>query len=321
MKKSGIFVFLFIFAFSSLFFSEDRKKVKKEISKVKAETAVNKKPVARIGNNLITVQDVEKELSKIPPQFASYFNDPKRKRQYVQNLVDREVFSREAESEGYLNRPDIKKRIEDFKKRLLWAEYIRDLSRKDFSKNITDAELKKFYNEHLKDYTEPEKVHAKHILVKTKAEAEKVLAELKKGADWNEVARKYSIDKSNASKGGDLGTFSRGRMVKPFEDAVFSMKPGEISQPVKTKYGYHIIKLISKIPPKVKPFEMIKNVVRNRYINEMRRNLIDKEREKLYAKYGAVIYDKNINDIKVGTAFKGKNPPKILFRRPQRPRK
>ncbi len=318
MKKSGIFLFLFLFTFSILFFGESKKEVKKDVSKAKTAKVVKNEPVAKIGSNVITVGDVEKELSKIPPQFASYFNSPKRKRQYVQNLVDREVFSKEAEEKGYLNKPEIKKRIEDFKKRLLWAEYIRDISRQDFSKNITDEDLKKFYNEHIKDYTEPEKVHAKHILVKTKEEAEKVLQELKKGTSWDEVCKKYSIDKSNASKGGDLGTFSRGRMVKPFEDVVFSMKVGEISKPVKTKYGYHIIKLISKTPSKVKPFEMVKNVVKNRYINEMRKNMIEKERNRLYAKYGAVIYDKNINNIEVGTGFKGKNPPKILFRRPQR---
>ncbi len=321
MRKSGFFTLIFILLLSGLTFSENKKEVKKEVSKVKTALVIKKEPVAKIGNKVITVADIDKELSKIPPQFASYFSSEKRKRQYVQNLVDREVFSKEAEEKGYLNRPDVKKRIEDFKKRLLWAEYVRDLSQMNTNVNVSDDVLKKYYEEHIKDYTEPEKVHAKHILVKTKEDAEKVLAELKKGTKWDDVARKYSIDKSNASKGGDLGTFTRGRMVKPFEDAVFSMKPGEISGPVKTKYGYHIIKLISKTPSKVKPFDMVKSVVKNRYLNQLRQKRIEEERNKLYAKYGAVIYDENIKDIQVGNSFKGKNPPKIFFKKPRMPKK
>ncbi len=321
MRKSGFFTLIFILLLSGLTFSENKKEVKKEVSKVKTALVVRNEPVAKIGSKVITVADIDKELSKIPPQFASYFSSEKRKRQYVQNLVDREVFSKEAEEKGYLNRPDVKKRIEDFKKRLLWAEYVRDLSQMNTNVNVSDDVLKKYYEEHIKDYTEPEKVHAKHILVKTKEDAEKVLAELKKGTKWDDVARKYSIDKSNASKGGDLGTFTRGRMVKPFEDAVFSMKPGEISGPVKTKYGYHIIKLISKTPSKVKPFDMVKSVVKNRYLNQLRQKRIEKERNKLYAKYGAVIYDENIKDIQVGNSFKGKNPPKIFFKKPRMPKK
>ena len=89
----------------------------------------------------------------------------------------------------------------------------------------------------------PSKIRAKHILVKKLSEAQRVLEELQKGASFEELARKYSICPSR-KRGGDLGWFGKGQMVKEFEKAAFSMKKGEISQPVRTQFGYHIIKVV-----------------------------------------------------------------------------
>jgi parvulin-like peptidyl-prolyl isomerase len=87
----------------------------------------------------------------------------------------------------------------------------------------------------------PNKVHCAHILVKTEAEANKVLERLKKGEKFGNIARELSLCPSK-KKGGDLGTFSRGKMVKEFEKAAFELKKGQISPLVKTKFGYHLIK-------------------------------------------------------------------------------
>lgn len=92
---------------------------------------------------------------------------------------------------------------------------------------------------------EMERVRASHILVPTEKDAEKILAELKKGKDFAELAKKYSKCPSSKN-GGDLGFFGRGQMIKEFENAAFSLNSGEISKPVKTKFGYHIIKVVSK---------------------------------------------------------------------------
>lgn len=120
------------------------------------------------------------------------------------------------------------------------------------------AEIAAYYSAHADEFPSPERVHAEHILVKlasdatpaadaaARKKAEDILARAKKGEDFAGLAKQFSDDTSNKDRGGDLGFFARGAMVKPFEDAAFSMSPGEIRGPVKTSFGYHVIKLIEK---------------------------------------------------------------------------
>jgi len=138
----------------------------------------------------------------------------------------------------------------------------------------TDEEAKKFYDENASKFQGSEQRHASHILIgagasaspeakaEAKKKAEQVLAEIKKNpAKFAELAKKYSQDPGSAEKGGDLGTFGRGSMVKPFEDAAFSMKPGEVSGLVKSDFGYHIIKL-TEIVGQGQGFETLKPQIR-----------------------------------------------------------
>jgi peptidyl-prolyl cis-trans isomerase D len=121
---------------------------------------------------------------------------------------------------------------------------------------IPAADVERTYNNNIEQYTTPEQVRASHILLKTdgkddaavKAKAEEILKQARNGADFAELARKYSEDTESAKNGGDLDYFPRGRMVPEFDQAVFSMQPGQISDLVKTQYGYHIIKLVDKKP-------------------------------------------------------------------------
>jgi len=119
---------------------------------------------------------------------------------------------------------------------------------------VPQADIEKAYNSNIEQYTTPEQVRASHILLKTegktdadvKAKAEAILKQAKAGADFADLAKKNSEDESNAKNGGDLDYFGRGRMVPEFDQAVFAMQPGQISDLVKTQYGYHIIKLVDK---------------------------------------------------------------------------
>ncbi|PYQ91559.1 MAG: hypothetical protein DMG02_06130 [Acidobacteria bacterium] len=120
--------------------------------------------------------------------------------------------------------------------------------------NLPQSEVERAYNNNMEQYTTPEQVRASHILLKTegkddaavKAKAEDVLKQARGGADFAELAKKHSEDEGSAKNGGDLDYFGRGRMVPEFDQTVFAMQPGQISDLVKTQYGYHIIKLVDK---------------------------------------------------------------------------
>ena len=139
----------------------------------------------------------------------------------------------------------------------------------------TDAELQPVYNQSLDRFRSPEQVKVRHILLKidadkkndaqVQARAEGLLKQLKGGADFADLATKFSEDPGSKLKGGDVGFIARGQMVKPFEDAAFSLKPGELSGLVKTTYGYHILQVQEKQEAHVKPFAEVKDVLAGEY--------------------------------------------------------
>jgi len=122
---------------------------------------------------------------------------------------------------------------------------------------VTGQQIERAYNDNIQQYSTPEQVRASHILLKTdgkddaavKKQAEDLIGQIKKGADFAELAKKYSQDEGSAKKGGDLDYFPHGQMVKEFDDVAFKLKPGEMSdEPVKSQFGYHIIKVVDKKP-------------------------------------------------------------------------
>ena len=139
---------------------------------------------------------------------------------------------------------------------------------------VSEADMKKFYESNQRQFGVGETRQASHILIaveqsapedakkKARAQADQIYAELKKNpAAFAELAKKHSQDPGSAAKGGDLGSFGRGMMVKAFDDAVFGLKPGEISPPVETEYGYHIIRVTAVNPAQMKSFEEVKPVI------------------------------------------------------------
>ncbi len=129
---------------------------------------------------------------------------------------------------------------------------------------ITDEEVRQYYDDNIEQFTTPEQVRASHILVESKEEAEAIIAELQAGADFAQLAREKGTD-GTAPNGGDLNYFGRGEMVKEFEDAVFAMEVGEITeQPVETQFGFHVIMKTDHKQPSVTDFEESEAQIRSR---------------------------------------------------------
>ncbi len=159
---------------------------------------------------------------------------------------------------------------------------------------ITDLEIEDYYKKHIAVYQEPEQVRAKHILIKpdndkktAKTKIEDILKEIKTGENFEELAKKYSACPSK-TQGGDLGFFERRKMVKPFEDAAFSLKPGEISNIVETQFGFHIIKLEEKKEAKTIPLTEVKAGINDAIYNQK----LKEEAEKIAKSKADEIYEK-----------------------------
>lgn len=134
--------------------------------------------------------------------------------------------------------------------------------------DITDSELKSYFKENKDTYDQAAQVEASHILLNDKKTAETVLAKLNDGGNWDQLAKKYSQDSSNASDGGNLGYFAKSDMDEDFADAAFSLKVGETSDIVKSSYGYHIIKVTGKKDAKEAKFADVKDKVKDAVIEQ-----------------------------------------------------
>jgi len=142
--------------------------------------------------------------------------------------------------------------------------------------SVTGQQIERAYNDNIQQYSTPEQVHAEHILLKTdgknddevKKKAEALLAQAKGGANFEDLAKKNSEDEGSKVKGGDLDFFGRGQMVKEFEDTAFSMQPGQISDLVKSQFGYHIIKLLEKRPASTKPLTEVRGQIEDQLKSE-----------------------------------------------------
>jgi len=213
---------------------------------------------AKAQNIVVQDAEVEAEIEKAAEQYGSV-----------------EAFEQVVTAYGY-SMDSIRN---DVKKSLLIEKLLRP------SIEITEEEMKAYFEENKAYLGEEEKVRARHILVDTEEKALEVKSKLESGGDFAELAKEYSKDDSNKNNGGDLGFFPRGRMLQEFEDAAFSLEIGKISDPVKTDYGYHIIKVEEKKAGKEATYEESKAEIIDALVEEKLPEAYDTWLEKKYESY------------------------------------
>ena len=191
--------------------------------------------------------------SNIPAQ------TPEAKRDYLINyLADMILVSKAAEAKKIGDTNDFKQRIAFARNKVLMELLLQS----EAKSAVTDQTMHKVYDEAAKQMGEEQEVHARHILVEKEDEAKAIAAELKKGADFAQLAKQKSKD-PGAAEGGDLGYFTKEQMVPAFSEAAFKLAKGEVSEPIKTQFGWHIIKVEDKRAKPVPPFEQVKPQVEN----------------------------------------------------------
>lgn len=195
----------------------------------------------------------------------------------INELVGSELAYQEAQKLGIDKQPDFIANEELARRKLLVNAFLADFMKKN---PVSEAEKKEAYEQYKKELGDKE-YNARHILVKTEAEANDVLAQLKKGTDFAKLAKEKSLDPGSKEKGGDLGWFSPAGMVKPFSDAVIALKKGETSPaPVQTQFGWHVIKMVdtraTQVPPYDKVKEGLERTLQQRKLEKMMLGLKDK---------------------------------------------
>ncbi len=230
-----------------------------------AATLDNTEVVATYAGKKLTSADVVHEIERLPGPSRAYLAAPDRKRQFVDNLILNELLFSEAQKAGYDTDPDIEKQVADMRKRLVVQRLMREYQTPP---TISDDEAKKYYDNNPGLFSSTQ-IKASHILVKDEDVARKLRAELVADpSKFADKAKELSIDKTSGAKGGDLGKFGPGRMVPEFERAAFALKKGEISEPVKTQYGWHIIMLVDREEGERKPFDQVKEQIKTTLRNK-----------------------------------------------------
>ena len=213
------------------------------------------KVLARVNGVEIRQSDLALAEEELGPSLAQM--DPATKEQNVLAfLIDMNLVAKAAEDKKVQDSDDFKKQMAFTRNRLLMD----NLLASEGKAATTDEAMKKVYEDASKQISGEQEVHARHILVETEDEAKQVAEELKKGADFAELAKKKSKD-PGASDGGDLGFFTKDQMVPEFSAVAFSLEPGKISDPVKTQFGWHIIKVEEKRNRKAPEFDQVKSQI------------------------------------------------------------
>jgi len=226
--------------------------------------------VARVNGEEIHRSEIIKELQAMGPQ-AQQMPPSVLYPQLLQKMIATKLVSAKGYADHLQNDPEAKAQLKTAQDQIVAEIYVH----REVQPKITDAKIKERYDTLAAKFKPQDEVRARHILVPTEAEANDIIAQLKGGADFAKLAEEKSKDTGSAKNGGDLGYFPHDAMVKPFADAAFAMKPGEISdKPIKTEFGYHVIKVEDKRKSSPPPIAEVKDQIANQLGQDMTNDLV-----------------------------------------------
>ena len=219
------------------------------------------KVLAKVDGAPITEDDVADAMADIGPGLPQKVEGAARQKYVLDYLVDLKVAAKKAESDKLTATPEFERKLAYYRDKLAMEQLLASVAKAA----TTEEAERKAYDEAAKAEPPQQEIHARHILLPTEEEAKAALARVKAGEDFAKVATEVSKDPSG--EGGDLGWFTKDRMVPEFSEAAFKLKEGEISQPVKTQFGWHVIKVEGVRTKGFPPFEQIKEQAA-RYVSQ-----------------------------------------------------
>jgi peptidyl-prolyl cis-trans isomerase C len=245
---------------------------------VGAAIAADKDPVVAVVNGTeVHASALAAYQRSLPPQMASQVPYEA----LLDSLINNTLVYEQGKKDGLDKDADVKRALKDIEQQLVVKAWMG----KKLKSEVTDAAVKQGYDKFLAEFKPAEEVHARHILTESEDAAKAVIADLKKGADFTEVAKTKSKDPSAKQNGGDLGYFAKDEMVPQFAEAAFAMKPGELSQtPVKSQFGWHVIKVEDRRMSAPPSFEQAQPVIREKLAEETAERLVNDIRAKAKVK-------------------------------------
>lgn len=232
------------------------------------------KVVAKVNGREITESDVSLAEAEIGNDLGSIAPE-QRRRVLVEYLIENHLFAQAAEGDKLGSGAAFDERMKYWQRRALRDAYFD----KSVKAAVNEAEAKKLYDSQLTGAKPQEEMRARHILVETQAKAKEIFELIAHGEDFAKMAKQHSKDPGSKEEGGDLGYFTRGQMVPVFEEAAVKLKKGEVSQPVQSQFGWHIIKLEDTRQRGAPPFEQIKDRIMASLIHRKAQEVGQKLRE------------------------------------------
>lgn len=239
--------------------------------------------LAKVGEVEIKVKDVEEVISALDPQRAALFNSPMGRGKVVEQLINRNLFYLYGKELKVDEGSEFKTELEKIRREMM-SHFALQKALEEVK--VADGEIASYYEGHKAEFETPESVRASHILVASEDKAQEIAREIKDGkTSFEAAAVEYSICPSKEAS-GDLGFFSKGQMVPEFEKAAFALKKsGDMSEPVHSQFGWHIIKLTERKDAVQKPLDEVKEQIRQILTSEGQRKVYEAKLEELRKTY------------------------------------
>lgn len=263
--------------------------------------------IAKVGNAKIVYGDLNKLIQMMPPSYQAMLGSVEQLNNLLQRQIDNTLFAQEARRLKVDKNPDVQYKIEEFTKGLLTQALLEQAVNKNIA--VTDQEIKQYYDANKSEFQVPERVKASHILIavpadasdsvkkEKKARAEEILAKIKKGEDFSELAKQYSDDAATKNRGGVIGFFSKGSKEAAFEEAAAKLKKDEVSSPVLTGKGYDIIKVLETKAAETKSLEDSRSRISSKLEQKKRNEAIETLLKDIKGRTDVVIYEDALKKI------------------------
>lgn len=243
------------------------------------------KILATVAGEEITEEELNAFLQNVPREQQAYISNPAMRGHYLDQLIALHLFSKEGEAEKMDETKEFKTYIANARRDILaqmaMAEALKDVA-------VSEEEVRDFYEENKQQYVKGGKVHAKHILTENEEKAKEILKEIQDGTKVFEIAAQEYSTCPSGQRGGDLGEFGKGQMVKEFEKAAFEGEIGKIIGPVKTQFGYHLIRVESRTEETEASFEEAKESIYRNLLQMKQNNAYNAKIKEMKTKYKVV---------------------------------